>query len=259
MHELQRLLRMVRPLPRLQWWLDWRVTAATEPPDRSTQVRRYSLTLLALCGVTAGSGRERARGLLNIGLVLPDRRGRGDHIGRAGAGAGGRRARLRAVRFLPGAPLPDVRIGDLHNILALFVFLGLSVLISTLIGAGARGGAQASGGPSDLQRLYDTGPGGPARPGARGDAAGAGGAGGRDGGGRGRLDCAARRRRARLALAAQAPAGRAPPAARVGPGAAGAYRRRARAWARGGPARSPARRAPCVAPLRGKTGSGCWG
>ncbi|HMA36853.1 MAG TPA: ATP-binding protein [Chloroflexia bacterium] len=159
MLDIQRLLRIIRPLASGQRWVDRLVTevAITSPAARAGGAR-YALTLLALGAVTAGFWPiKESAGLLNIGLVFL--------IVVVGATAFGGRGpgRVAAVvgfllfDFFLVPPYLTLAIGDLHNILALVVFLGLSVLINTLIGRAREETAQAARRAGDLQRLYTLG------------------------------------------------------------------------------------------------------
>lgn len=134
---------LVAPVP------DWEQTLAG-------RVLRYGGTVLVLSAVTAGLWPVRADiGLLNIGLVFL--------IVVIGVTVfAGRRAGILAsvlgfalFDYFLVPPYLTFEIGDLRNILALFVFLGLSALTSQLI-AGAREQAQqAQQRAADVTRLYE--------------------------------------------------------------------------------------------------------
>lgn len=155
----RRLLRILSPIPALRRGMD-RLIAGEEAEEGAWWIpwRRYGLTTLALTGTTAGFWPlKESVGLLNIGLVYL--------IVVAGAATlGGRGPGLLAsvlgfllFNFFLIPPYLTFVIGDLHNILALFVFLGFAVLISTLLARAREGMAQAERRATDLHRLYALG------------------------------------------------------------------------------------------------------
>ncbi len=135
-------LRLLLAAPRAAWAAHWTV--------------RYGGTVLALLLATAALYPIRSEiGLLNVGLLFLI------IIIAATVFAGGRPGILASVLgfmlfdFFLVPPYLTFVIADLHNILALFVFLGLSALTSRLI-AGAREQArQAQQRATDVSRLYE--------------------------------------------------------------------------------------------------------
>ncbi len=122
------------------------------------EIRHYVSTLLVLSAATGAFWPiKEAVGLLNIGLVFLV-------IVVGAATIGGRRSGLLAsvVGFLLFdyflvPPYLTFVINDLHNILALFVFLGFSLLISSLIARARQEAAEARRRATDVQRLYALG------------------------------------------------------------------------------------------------------
>jgi two-component system sensor histidine kinase KdpD len=143
---------LARPLDRL--------IRETDPAAAGTgeRLRTYAAVVVALAGVTAAFEPIKATaGLLNIGLVYLV-------VVVAAATLGGRRPGIVAAvggfllfNFFLVPPYLTLVVHGLENILALFVFLGLAVLISTLIARARSEAAQALRRASDVQRLYRLG------------------------------------------------------------------------------------------------------
>ncbi|HMA33407.1 MAG TPA: ATP-binding protein [Chloroflexia bacterium] len=154
--QVRRLVRILAPLPAFRRGMDRLIAgAAAEETPWLARLRRYGLTVLALAATTAGFWPlKESAGLLNIGLVYlivvagaATFGGRGPGLLAAGLG-------FALFDFFLIPPYLEFAIGDLHNILALFVFLGFSVLISTLITRAREAAAQAERRATDLHRLY---------------------------------------------------------------------------------------------------------
>lgn len=131
---------------------------AAEDTFGGVAVRHYGGTLLVL-GMATGAlwPIKEAVGLLNIGLIFLV-------IVVGATTLGGRRCGLLAsvVGFLLFdyflvPPYLTFVIEDLHNILALFVFLGCALLISSLIARARQEAAEARRRAGDVQRLYALG------------------------------------------------------------------------------------------------------
>ncbi len=136
----------------------WTRFAAPLDPESRPVARwvRVACTVGALLLVTAVVAPIRQEiGPLNIGLIyLIVVVGATVFFGR-GAGILASLAGFALFDFFLVPPYLNFAIGDLHNILALFVFLGLSSLLSWLI-AGAREQAeQAQRRAEDVSRLYE--------------------------------------------------------------------------------------------------------
>ena len=131
---------------------------AAEVTPGASAVRRYVGTLLVLGVATGGLWPiKEAAGLLNIGLVFLV-------IVVGATTLGGRRSGLLAsvigfllFNYFLVPPYLTFVIGDLHNILALLVFLGFSLLISSLIARARQEAAEAGRRATDVQRLYALG------------------------------------------------------------------------------------------------------
>ncbi|MDQ2810074.1 MAG: DUF4118 domain-containing protein [Chloroflexota bacterium] len=143
---------MQRPLDRLI------AGPSSEPPARATQVRRYGGVLLALAGVTAAlEPFKESIGLLNIGLIFLVVVVGAATFGGLGPGLLASVLGFLLFDFLLIPPYLTLAIADLYNLLALVVFLGLAVLISSLIARAQAEAAQALRRATDLQRLYRLG------------------------------------------------------------------------------------------------------
>ena len=149
----------LRAYPAVEQGLDRLVGRPVGAADSGwTAPRRYGATagVLALATGALWPLKEEV-GLLNIGLVFLV-------IVVGAATLGDRRMGLLAsvlgfllFDFFLVPPYLTFVIGDLHNILALFVFLGLAVLISSLIARARQETAEAQQRAGDVQRLYALG------------------------------------------------------------------------------------------------------
>ena len=149
----------LRAYPAVEQALDRLIGSADGDADSGwTAARRYGATagVLALATGALWPLKE-AVGLLNIGLVFLV-------IVVGAATLGDRRSGLLAsvlgfllFDYFLVPPYLTFAINDLHNILALFVFLGLSVLISSLIARARQETAEAQQRAGDVQRLYALG------------------------------------------------------------------------------------------------------
>ncbi|HUS14278.1 MAG TPA: ATP-binding protein [Chloroflexia bacterium] len=148
-----------RPIPLARRWMD-RLVAADRTAPRSTgdRLRDYGLTTVALALVTAGFWPVREWvGLLNIGLVyLVTVVGAATLAGR-GAGLWASVLGFLLFNFFLVPPYLTFVVADLANVPALFVFLGVAALASTLIGRARAEAAQARRRARDLQGLYALG------------------------------------------------------------------------------------------------------
>jgi two-component system sensor histidine kinase KdpD len=155
-NRVARRVRATPPAPRPGARFLDAVAAAQRAGTGWTRVLRYGGTVVALAAVTAALWPVREEiGLLNIGLVFL--------IAVIGATVfAGRWAGILAsvlgfalFDFFLVPPYLTFAIGDLRNILALFVFLGLSTLTSQLIAGAREQAAQAQQRAADVSQLYE--------------------------------------------------------------------------------------------------------
>ncbi|MEO6458351.1 MAG: ATP-binding protein [Chloroflexia bacterium] len=153
------IVRRVRPASRrqMQWWQT--IGDVTNPNTGATilpRILRYGGTLAALSIVTGLLFPVRQTiGLLNIGMVflivvVGATVLAGRHAGIAASILG-----FALFNFFLVPPYLTFVISDLENILALFVFLGVSSLISSLIADAREQARRAQRRAEDVSRLYE--------------------------------------------------------------------------------------------------------
>lgn len=152
---MQHLWPPRRPYGKGRRWVDRLVTGAPVQVGRRGGLLRYGAVLLALGLATAGFWPiKESVGLLNIGLIFLVVVVGATALGGRGPGQTAAVIGFLLFDFFLVPPYLTLAINDLHNILALFVFLGLSVLVSGLIGRAREEAAQALRRAGDLRALY---------------------------------------------------------------------------------------------------------
>ncbi len=132
------------------------VPTREENPNTPQIVARYAVVAVAFSAVTAALVAVRETvGLLNMGLVFLIMVVAATFLGDRWVGVFASVLGFGLLNFFLIPPYGTLAVNGLQNVLALFVFLGVSLLISWLIAGAQDQARQASRRAGDVSRLYE--------------------------------------------------------------------------------------------------------